>query len=45
VIVSDARFLRVSTFYARTGDRFAHLSALVTLAMLIVARRRTHAYA
>ena len=43
VIVSDARFLRVSTFYARTGDVFAHLSAIATLAMLIVARRRPHA--
>ncbi len=40
VIVSDARFLRVSTFYARTGDGFAHLSAIATLAMLMVARRR-----
>jgi len=43
VIVSDARFLRVSTFYARTGDVFAHLSAIATLAMLMVARRRPHA--
>jgi apolipoprotein N-acyltransferase len=45
VIVSDARFLRVSTFYARAGDVFAHLSALATLAMLMVARRRPHAQA
>ncbi len=40
VIVSDARFLRVSTFYARTGDGFAYLSAIATLAMLMAARRR-----
>ena len=40
VIVSDARFLRVSTFYARTGDVFAYVSAIATLAMLMVARRR-----
>jgi apolipoprotein N-acyltransferase len=45
VIVSDARFLRASTFYVRTGDGFAYVSVIATLAMLMVARRRAHAHA
>ena len=40
VIVSEARFLTGSTFYARHGDVFAYAAAIVTLAMLVVARRR-----
>jgi apolipoprotein N-acyltransferase len=40
VIVSDARYLRASTFYVRTGDGFAYVSVVATLAMLVVARRK-----
>jgi apolipoprotein N-acyltransferase len=40
VLVGEARFLRESTVYARTGDIFAYLSVVVTLAMLVIARRR-----
>jgi apolipoprotein N-acyltransferase len=40
VIVSEARFLTGSTFYTRHGDVFAYAAAIVTLAMLVVARRR-----
>ena len=43
VIVSDARYLRASTFYVRTGDGFAYVSVVATLAMLMVARRGPHA--
>jgi apolipoprotein N-acyltransferase len=35
VIVSQARFLRTSTFYARHGDVFAYASALAAVAMLV----------
>jgi apolipoprotein N-acyltransferase len=43
VIVSQARFLQTSTFYARHGDVFAYASVVVTVAMLVFAagsRRR-----
>jgi apolipoprotein N-acyltransferase len=40
VIVGDARFLKVSTFYARSGDIFAYGSVVFTVALLIVSRRR-----
>jgi apolipoprotein N-acyltransferase len=40
VIVGEARFLTVSTFYARHGDVFAYASGVFTLAMLALARRR-----
>jgi apolipoprotein N-acyltransferase len=38
VIVSEARFLRSTTFYARHGDVFAYGSVMVTIAMLVMAR-------
>ena len=43
VIVSQARFLQTSTFYARHGDVFAYASVVVSVAMLVFApasRRR-----
>jgi apolipoprotein N-acyltransferase len=40
VIVRDVRYLRASTFYARTGDLFAYLSVVAVAAMLVAARRR-----
>ena len=40
VILGEARFLHVSTFYARYGDIFAYASLVLTLAMLALARRR-----
>ena len=40
VILGEARFLHVSTFYARYGDIFAYASVVLTLAMLALARRR-----
>ena len=40
VIVGRARFLTGLTFYARNGDVFAYASVVVTVAMLILARRR-----
>jgi apolipoprotein N-acyltransferase len=40
VIVGDARFLRSTTFYTRTGDVFAYASVLLTIALLVVSRRR-----
>jgi apolipoprotein N-acyltransferase len=40
VIVAEARFLDGSTFYVRHGDVFAYAAVIVTLAMLVVARRR-----
>ena len=36
----EARFLTVSTFYARHGDIFAYASVVMTIAMLAMARRR-----
>lgn len=40
VVVGEARFIRTQTVYARVGDVFANLSALVTLAGLLLVRRR-----
>ena len=40
VIVGRARFLTGLTVYARSGDVFAYASVVLTLAMLILARRR-----
>jgi apolipoprotein N-acyltransferase len=43
VILSQARFLQTSTFYARHGDVFAYASVVVSVAMLVFApasRRR-----
>ena len=41
VLVTEARFLQASTVYTRQGDVFAYASVIVSLAMLILARRRT----
>ena len=38
VIVGDARFLRVSTLYARVGDLFAYFSAAISLVLLLQSR-------
>ena len=40
VIVGRARFLTGLTVYARSGDVFAYASVVITLAMLVLARRR-----
>lgn len=40
VVVGEARFLRHSTFYARHGDIVAYASAVMTLALVVVSRRR-----
>lgn len=40
VIVSEVRFLASHTLYARIGDVFAYASVIVTIAMLVLARRR-----
>ena len=40
VIIGQARFLNVSTFYARHGDIFAYASVAMTLALLLISRRR-----
>ena len=40
VIVGQARYLNASTFYQRHGDVFAYASLVVTIAMLVLARRR-----
>jgi apolipoprotein N-acyltransferase len=40
VLVGDARFLRVSTVYARNGDVVAYGSVLLTAALLLASRRR-----
>jgi len=39
-IVREVRFLRTSTLYTRIGDVLAYASAIVSLAMLVLARRR-----
>jgi apolipoprotein N-acyltransferase len=39
-LVGDARFLKVDTLYSRTGDWFAYLCALGTLAAVVATRRR-----
>jgi len=40
VLVGEARFLRHATFYARHGDIVAYASAVMTLALVVVSRRR-----
>jgi apolipoprotein N-acyltransferase len=40
VMVGQARFLTGSTFYARHGDVFAYASVVMTLALLLLSRRR-----
>jgi apolipoprotein N-acyltransferase len=40
VVVGSVRFLKTSTFYTRHGDVLAYASVVVTLALLLVARRR-----
>jgi apolipoprotein N-acyltransferase len=40
VIVGSVRFLKTSTFYARHGDVLAYASVVVTLALLVLSRRR-----
>jgi apolipoprotein N-acyltransferase len=40
VIVGSARFLQGFTVYVRTGDVFAYASVLLTLALLLVPKRR-----
>jgi apolipoprotein N-acyltransferase len=40
VLVGEARFLRASTFYARHGDILAYASVAMTVALLVVSRRR-----
>jgi apolipoprotein N-acyltransferase len=40
VLVGDARFLQDSTFYARHGDVLPDASLVVTLALVVIARRR-----
>jgi apolipoprotein N-acyltransferase len=39
VVVGDARFLKDTTIYARTGDVFAYACAVLTALLLIVAMR------
>jgi len=38
VIVEQARFIETTTIYTRYGDVFAHASAILTLALLVLAR-------
>ena len=38
-VVGEARFLKTSTVYARTGDLFAYASVLATAALLFLSRR------
>jgi apolipoprotein N-acyltransferase len=40
VVVGEARLIAASTAYSRVGDVFAYAAAVVTLAMLVAARRR-----
>jgi apolipoprotein N-acyltransferase len=40
VVVGEVRFLTAATVYSRLGDVFAYASVVLTLALLIVARRR-----
>jgi apolipoprotein N-acyltransferase len=40
VIIGEARFLRDTTIYSRTGDVFAYASAIITLGLLAASRRR-----
>ena len=41
VIVGAVRMIKESTVYARTGDVFAYLSVVATIAMLVLSRRRS----
>jgi apolipoprotein N-acyltransferase len=45
VVVGQARFLRVTTLYSRFGDVFAYASAVLTLAALVLLRRRRYSAA
>jgi len=40
VVVGQARFVRELTIYSRIGDVFAYASAVLTLAALVIVRRR-----
>ena len=40
VVVGEARFLHAATVYSRIGDVFAYASVVLTIAALVVARRR-----
>ena len=40
VVVGEARFVRSATIYSRLGDVFAYASAMLTLAVLLLIRRR-----
>ena len=40
VVVGEARLLRATTIYTRTGDVFAYASVVATAAMLLMARSR-----
>jgi len=40
VVVAEARFLTAATVYSRVGDVFAYASVVLTIAWLVVARRR-----
>jgi apolipoprotein N-acyltransferase len=44
VLVGEARFLQASTFYARHGDVLPYASAIITFALVVVARRRASAH-
>ena len=39
-VVGEARFLKTTTLYARTGDLLAYASVLATAALLVLARRQ-----
>jgi apolipoprotein N-acyltransferase len=41
VLVGEARFLRVSTFYARHGDVLVYASIVLVVGLLVTGRRRT----
>jgi len=40
VVVGEARFIRERTIYSSIGDVFAYASAVLTLATLVILRRR-----
>jgi apolipoprotein N-acyltransferase len=40
IVVGEARFVRERTIYSRIGDSFAYASAVLTLAVVVAARRR-----
>ena len=40
VLVGEARFLQTSTFFTRHGDVLAYASAVMTLLLVVVSRRR-----